>query len=161
MWLGTSLLVLWGIFAWHGFWQKDKCIASVKHRCILGLIFTLISANFQEFKSRPHAQRLINDRWKTSLPSHRRSRSSAYLSWDNGYKRTWALLFSSDWVTILPACRRHFVKEKNVFKHKHSPPTPPKNLEAHQAAEGWGEGRILEGQWRGPWNPSLRCCPLL
>lgn len=50
------------------------------------------------------------------------------------------------------------VKEKNFFKHKHPPPTtPPKNLEAHQAARG-----IVEGKWHHwPQNPSLPCCRLL
>lgn len=74
-----------------------------------------------------------------SLPLHRRSRSSACWSWGNGYKRTWALLFSSDWVTILPACRMQLVKENIALNTGTSHLPPP-------------------GVWRPTtqsWNPSL------
>lgn len=92
--------------------------------------------------------------WKTSLPLHQRSRSSACWSWDNGYKRTWALLFSSDWVTILPACRMQLVKEIISWNAgTYHPSLPPaRSLEAHPVATG-----ILEDKRRWPWNSSLTC----
>lgn len=80
-----------------------------------------------------------------SLPLHRRSRSSACWSWDNGYKRTWALLFSSDWVTIPPACRMQLVKE-NIALNTGTSHLPPL------------------GVWRPttqPRNPSPTYCRLL
>lgn len=96
-----------------------------------------------------------------SLPSHRRSRSSAYLSWDNGYKRTWALLFSSDWETILPACRRHLVKEKN-FKHKHPPPTPRRTWRPSKQfwkVNGTGHGvHYYVAAPRSKWSSPVRSC---